>query len=75
LRLLEEERSPLARAEARIDLARALRRFGDWKGARAELELARETFERMGANGLVREIDRELSEVASGAGVTGPTRS
>jgi class 3 adenylate cyclase/tetratricopeptide (TPR) repeat protein len=74
LRLLEEERSPLVRAEARIDLARALRRFEDWQGARTELELARETFDRMGADGLVREIDRELSEVASGAGVAGPTR-
>jgi class 3 adenylate cyclase/tetratricopeptide (TPR) repeat protein len=74
LRLLEDERSPVARAEARIDLARALRRFGDAEGARAELELARETFVRMGANGLVGEIDRELSEVASGAGMAGPTR-
>jgi class 3 adenylate cyclase/tetratricopeptide (TPR) repeat protein len=75
LRLLEEERSPLVRAEAQIDLARALRRLGDREGARVELQQARETFERMGANGLVGEIDRELSELASGAGIAGPARS
>jgi predicted ATPase/class 3 adenylate cyclase len=74
LQLLEEERSPLVRAEARMDLARALRRFGDWEGARHELIDARATFDRMGANGLVAEIDRELGELASGAGVPGPTR-
>ena len=72
LRLLEEERAPLVCAETRLDLARALRRFGDWEGARVELEQARGTFERMGANALVGEIDRELSEVANGAGVAGP---
>jgi tetratricopeptide (TPR) repeat protein len=74
LRLLEEERSPLVRAEARIDLARALRRFGDWDGARAELEESRAIFDRMGANGLVAQIDRELSELASEAGVAGLAR-
>jgi tetratricopeptide (TPR) repeat protein len=74
LRLLEEERSPLVRAEGRMDLARALRRFGELESARAELVEARATFERLGANGLVTEIDRELSELASGAGMAGPTR-
>jgi predicted ATPase/class 3 adenylate cyclase len=74
LRLLEEERSPLVRAEARMDLAHALRRFGDLDGARAELEETRATFDRMGAHGLVAQIDRELSELASEAGVAGPTR-
>jgi Flp pilus assembly protein TadD len=74
LRLLEEERSPLVRAEARMDLAHALRRFGDLDGARAELEETRATFDRMGANGLVAQIDRELSELASGAGLAGPAR-
>jgi class 3 adenylate cyclase/tetratricopeptide (TPR) repeat protein len=74
LQLLEEDRSPLVRAEARIDLARALSRFGDREAARDELAEARATFDRMGASGIVAQIDGELNELASGAGVTGPTR-
>ncbi|HYY76388.1 MAG TPA: hypothetical protein VE644_08730, partial [Gaiellaceae bacterium] len=74
LQLLEEERSPLVRAEARIDFARALRRFGDREAARDELAEARATFDRMGASGIVGQIDGELDELTSRAGVTGPTR-
>ena len=66
LRLLEEQRLPLDLAEARLAFGRALRRFGDKAGAQAQLAVAREDLARMGARGLVAEIDRELAELREG---------
>jgi class 3 adenylate cyclase/tetratricopeptide (TPR) repeat protein len=66
LRLLEEQRLPLDLAEARLAFGRALRRFGDKAGAQAQLAVAREDLARMGACGLVAEIDRELAELLEG---------
>lgn len=55
-------------AEARLEYGRALRRFGDGDGARAQLEAARETFARTGGRGLLAEADRELAGLGGGAG-------
>jgi class 3 adenylate cyclase/tetratricopeptide (TPR) repeat protein len=62
LRLLREQRLLTDLGEARIALARALRSFGETADARAELERAREEFDRMDARELVAQIDRELME-------------
>jgi tetratricopeptide (TPR) repeat protein len=66
LRLLEEQQLSIDLGEARIELAHALRSFGDYAGARTELERARGLFVRMGARGLTEEIDRELAGLAEG---------
>jgi hypothetical protein len=65
---------PIETGQTRIAYARALHSFGDEPAARAQLELAHESFARMGAIGVVAEIERELAEMASGAGRAGPTR-
>jgi tetratricopeptide (TPR) repeat protein len=70
-RLLQEQHLLLDLEEARIDIARALRRAGDLLGAQRELARAREALARIDAGGLLGEIDRELAE-AEGAGVPGP---
>jgi tetratricopeptide (TPR) repeat protein len=75
LQLLEEQRLPLDLAEARLAYGRALRQLGDGDGARMELGSAREESARMGARGLVEEVDRELSALSEGAGTTGPLAS
>lgn len=74
LRLLEQQGLPLDLGEARLSYGRALRRLGDEAGAAAELAPTREEMARLGANGLVREIDRELAEI-EGAGLAGPLPS
>src|SRR5439155_4768407 len=43
--------------ETRVEYARALRRFGDDEGARAQLEMAREIFSRTGALGLLAGLE------------------
>jgi tetratricopeptide (TPR) repeat protein len=63
LRLLEEQQLIIDLGEARLELARALMRFGDVAGARTELERARGIFVRSEARGIVEEIDRELAAV------------
>jgi class 3 adenylate cyclase/tetratricopeptide (TPR) repeat protein len=65
---------PIETGQTRIAYARALRTFGDCAAARSELELAHKSFARMGAIGVVAEIERELAEMPSGAGRAGPTR-
>jgi ATP/maltotriose-dependent transcriptional regulator MalT len=72
LRLLDEQQLLIDLAETRIELARALRTFGDEGGARAELQRARAVFARMDARTFVAEIDAELSELAEGTGVSSP---
>src|SRR5919197_2809831 len=52
LRLYEEQELVMDLGEARLELARALRRFGDLTGARTELERARAIFMRAEARGL-----------------------
>jgi class 3 adenylate cyclase/tetratricopeptide (TPR) repeat protein len=69
--LLQEQHLLLDLEEARIDVARALKRAGDLLGARRELVRARDSLSRIDARGLLAEIDRELAE-AEGDGVPGP---
>jgi hypothetical protein len=59
---------------ARLAWARALRRAGDGDGARAQLQLAHDTFATIDAPGLLADVERELVELASGAGAPGPAR-
>ena len=72
LRLLDGQKLQLDLGEARMELARSLRSFGDVRGARTELELARATFARMGARAVVAEIDVQLGLLTEGAGEAGP---
>jgi predicted ATPase/class 3 adenylate cyclase len=64
LTLLERLNMPVELGEVRLAYGRALRRFGDDEGARSELERARAAFTAMRAEGMLREVDRELSEAA-----------
>jgi class 3 adenylate cyclase/tetratricopeptide (TPR) repeat protein len=73
LRLLEELDFTLDVAEARFALGRSLRAFGDVTGARVELERARVTFVRIGADIRRDAIDRELAELVEGPAPTGPS--
>jgi class 3 adenylate cyclase/tetratricopeptide (TPR) repeat protein len=75
LRLLEQQRLPLDHGEARLAFGRALRRLGDDTRAGEELTRARAELARLGAHGLVGEIDRELAELGERAGVAGPLES
>jgi tetratricopeptide (TPR) repeat protein len=70
--ILEEQELRTDLGEARIQLARALRQFGDVVAARAELERARNIFAPMDAGGPLAEIERELADLGVGAGATGP---
>ena len=72
LRLLDGQKLQLDLGEARMELAHSLRSFGDVRGARTELELARATFARMGARAVVAEIDVQLGLLREGAGEAGP---
>src|SRR5579862_845698 len=75
LRLLEEQRLPLDLAEARLAYGRALRGFGDDTSAGQQLARARADLVRMGARGLLDEIDHELAVLSEGAGQPGPLAS
>jgi class 3 adenylate cyclase/tetratricopeptide (TPR) repeat protein len=72
LRLLDEQGAPLDVAEARIAYGRALRQLRDERAAQAELTDARESLVRIGAQGLVEEVDRELAAMTEGAGQADP---
>lgn len=72
LRLLEELNFAIDVAEARLALARSLRSFGDLTGARVELERARSTFVRIGADIRRDAIDAELAELVGGPAHAGP---
>ena len=72
LRLLEEQQLVIELAETRLELARALRRFADAAGARAELGRAREAFATMGATAHLAEIDGIVRDLEEGAGIAGP---
>jgi class 3 adenylate cyclase/tetratricopeptide (TPR) repeat protein len=73
LRLLEELDYKLDFAEARFVLGRSLRAFGDVTGARVELERARSTFVRIGADIRRDAVDAELAELVEGPAPTGPS--
>jgi class 3 adenylate cyclase/tetratricopeptide (TPR) repeat protein len=73
LRLYEELDMPLDLAEARMTLGRSLRLFGDVIGARTELERARATFARIGADIRRDAIDAELAELVEGPAHAGPS--
>jgi class 3 adenylate cyclase/tetratricopeptide (TPR) repeat protein len=73
LRLMEEQQLVIDVSETRIELARALKAFGDLGGARTELERARAAFARMDARAVVEQVDRELAELAE-AGPLGTPR-
>jgi len=73
LRLMEGQELQLDLGEARMELARSLKTFGDVGGARTELERARTTFARMGARAVVAQIDRELEKLAEGADGAAPS--
>ena len=70
--LLEEQKLLSDLADARLAFAKSLRRFGDHVASRAELERARNIFAPMEASGPLAEIERELTELAVGAGVADP---
>jgi tetratricopeptide (TPR) repeat protein len=74
--LLADQHLPLETAEARVELARALRVSGDVVRARVELEGAHERFTAMGALTCVSEVDVQLRELErEGAGLPGPLTS
>ena len=73
LRLFEELDYALDFAEARFVLGRSLRSFGEAVGARIELERARSTFVRIGADIRRDAIDTELAELVEGPAPTGPS--
>jgi tetratricopeptide (TPR) repeat protein len=66
LRLLEQQRLPLDLGEAQVAYGKALHRLGDDGAAHTELSRARVDLARMGARGLVDEIDRELAQLEGG---------
>jgi class 3 adenylate cyclase/tetratricopeptide (TPR) repeat protein len=70
--LLERQQLPLDLGEARVAYGRALRRLGDEAAARAQLLHARDDLVRIGARGLVGQIDAELAGLAEGAGLADP---
>lgn len=72
LTLLEELKLLTDLGDARIAFAGVLRSFGDHVAARAELERARNVFAPMEALAPLAEIERELAELAVGAGADGP---
>jgi tetratricopeptide (TPR) repeat protein len=73
LRLFEELDYALDSAEARFALGRSLRSFGEVTGARTELERARSTFVRIGADIRRDAVDVELTELVEGPAPTGPS--
>jgi tetratricopeptide (TPR) repeat protein len=67
LGLLEGLDVPIDLCQARLAYAKALRVAGDFEAARAQLEPAREVCERIGAIGMLAQVERELVLVGSEA--------
>ena len=65
---LDELGLPIELSQARISYGRTLRDGGDLEAAREQLEAAREACERMGATGLLLDVEKELALIGSGAG-------
>ncbi len=73
VRLFEELDYLLDLAEARFAFARSLLTFGEVVGGRTELERARSTFARIGADVRRDAVDAELAELVEGPAPAGPS--
>jgi tetratricopeptide (TPR) repeat protein len=73
VRLFEELNYPLDVADARFAFARSLLKFGEVVGARTELERARSTYARIGADVRRDAVDAELAELVEGPAPAGPS--
>jgi class 3 adenylate cyclase/tetratricopeptide (TPR) repeat protein len=73
VRLFEELNSPLELADARFAFARSLLSFGEVVGGRTELERARSTYARIGADVRRDVVDAELAELVEGPAPAGPS--
>jgi tetratricopeptide (TPR) repeat protein len=65
--LLEDLGWPVEANQARIAYGRTLREIGDVEAARGQFETARQAFERMGATGLLGDVEQELALIGSAA--------
>jgi tetratricopeptide (TPR) repeat protein len=59
---------PVELSQARIAYGRILRDMGESEAAREQLDAAREACERMGATGLLADVEEELALIGAGAG-------
>src|SRR5215831_9008299 len=73
VRLFEELNYPLDVADARFAFARSLLTFGEVVGGRTELERARSTYVRIGADIRRDAVDAELAELVEGPAPAGPS--
>ena len=73
VRLFEELNYPLELADTRFALARSLLSFGEVVGARTQLERARSTYVRIGADVRRDAVDAELAELVEGPAPAGPS--
>jgi predicted ATPase/class 3 adenylate cyclase len=73
VRLFEELNYPLEVADARFAFARSLLSFGEVVGGRTELERARSTYARIGADVRRDAVDAELAELVEGPAPAGPS--
>jgi class 3 adenylate cyclase/tetratricopeptide (TPR) repeat protein len=73
VRLFEELNYPLDLADTRFAFARSLLSFGEVVGGRNELERARSTYARIGADVRRDAVDAELAELVEGPAPTGPS--
>jgi tetratricopeptide (TPR) repeat protein len=73
VRLFEELNYPADLADARFAFARSLLTFGEVVGGRTELERARATYARIGADVRRDAVDAELAELVEGPAPTGPS--
>jgi tetratricopeptide (TPR) repeat protein len=73
VRLFEELNYPLDLADTRFAFARSLLSFGEVVGARTELERARSTYARIGADVRRDAVDAELAELVEGPAPAGPS--
>jgi hypothetical protein len=63
---LDELGLPIELSQARISYGRTLRDGGDLAAAREQFEAAREVCERMGATGLLANVEQELALIRTG---------
>jgi class 3 adenylate cyclase/tetratricopeptide (TPR) repeat protein/CheY-like chemotaxis protein len=73
VRLFEQLDYPLDLADARFAFARSLLTFGEVVGGRTELERARSTYARIGADVRRDAVDAELAELVEGPAPAGPS--
>jgi predicted ATPase/class 3 adenylate cyclase len=73
VRLFEQLDYPLDLADARFAFARSLLSFGEIVGGRTELERARSTYVRIGADVRRDAVDAELAQLVEGPAPAGPS--